>query len=147
MAENRVDTLLTPELYCSNIKVSVAFYTETLGFNIQYEREEEGFAMLEREGSRIMLDEIGKPAMSVSRSWLSASLEFPFGRGVNFQIKTAAVDKLYEKVQKNGAPIFLPIENKWYRAGNIEIGQRQFMVLDPDGYMLRFIEEIGTKER
>lgn len=100
MAKNRVDTSLTPELYCSNIKVSVAFYTETLGFSIQYEREEEGFAMLEREGSRIMLDEIGKPAASVNRSWLSASLEFPFGRGVNFQIKTAAVDKLYEKVQK-----------------------------------------------
>ncbi|MBP6918972.1 MAG: VOC family protein [Legionellaceae bacterium] len=147
MAKNRVDTLLTPELYCSNIKVSVAFYTETLGFSIQYEREEEGFAMLEREGSRIMLDEIGKPAASVNRSWLSASLEFPFGRGVNFQIKTAAVDKLYEKVQKNSARIFLPIENKWYRAGNIEIGQRQFIVLDPDGYMLRFIEEIGTTDR
>lgn len=140
-----LETVLTPELSCSNIKESVAFYTEILGFNIQYERADEGFAMLEREGSRIMLDEIRKPAMSTSRVWLSAPLELPFGRGVNLQIKTAAVNRLYEHVQKNGARIFLPIENKWYRAGNIEIGQRQFIVLDPDGYMLRFIESLGTR--
>ena len=145
MTKKRIDTLLTPELCCSNIKISVAFYTDILGFNIQYERADEGFAMLDREGSRIMLDEIGKPAMSASRSWLSAALDFPFGRGVNFQIKTADVDRLYENVQKNSANIFLPIENKWYRAGNIEIGQRQFIVLDPDGYMLRFIEVLGER--
>ena len=145
MTKKRIETLLTPELCCSSIKISIAFYTGILGFNIQYERAEEGFAMLEREGSRIMLDEIGKPVTSTSRSWISAPLEFPFGRGVNLQIKTADVDRLYENVQKNSAHIFLPIENKWYRADSIEIGQRQFIVLDPDGYMLRFVEDLGTR--
>lgn len=145
MTKKRTDTLLTPELYCSNIKLSLVFYTETLGFTIQYERADEGFAMLERQGSRIMLDEIGKSSTSTSRIWLAAPLEFPFGRGVNFQIKTAAIDALYEQVQTKGASIFLPIENKWYRANEMEIGQRQFIVLDPDGYMLRFIEEVGER--
>ncbi|MDA9271951.1 VOC family protein [bacterium] len=145
MTKKRLDTLLTPELYCSNIKVSLAFYTETLGFTIQYERADEGFAMLERQGARIMLDEMGKSSSNVSRRWLAAALELPFGRGVNFQIKTSAIDMLYEKVQSKDVSIFLPIENKWYRANNVEIGQRQFIVLDPDGYMLRFVEELGER--
>lgn len=45
----------TQELCCSNIKSSLLFYTEILGFNIQYQREEEKFAMLERQGARIAL--------------------------------------------------------------------------------------------
>jgi len=116
-----------------------------LGFTIQYERTDAGFAMLERQGARIMLDEIGKSVTSASRTWLAAALEFPCGRGVNFQIKTAAIDILYEQMQTKGASIFLPIKNKWYCAFDVEIGQRQFIVLDPDGYMLRFIEELGER--
>ncbi len=106
MTKKHTDTLLIPELCCSDIKVSVAFYTDILEFNIQYERVDEGFAMLEREGSRIMLDEIGKTATSTSRSWISAPLELPFGRGMNLQINTTDVDKLYEHVQKKTDPAF-----------------------------------------
>jgi catechol 2,3-dioxygenase-like lactoylglutathione lyase family enzyme len=58
MTQNRLITPLTPELGCSNIKISIDFYTKILGFEIQYQREEDGFAMLERQGSRIMLDEL-----------------------------------------------------------------------------------------
>ena len=36
-----------------------------------------------------------------------------------------------------GWPIFVEPEEKWYRAGDIEIGVRQFLVQDPDGYLLR----------
>ena len=58
MTKSRLITSLTPELCCSNIKISLDFYTKVLGFEIQCQREEEGFAMLERQGSRIMLDEV-----------------------------------------------------------------------------------------
>jgi hypothetical protein len=60
MTEKCLITPLTPELYCSNIKTSLLFYIKMLGFSIQYQREEDGFAMLERQGSRILLDEIPK---------------------------------------------------------------------------------------
>ncbi|HSW77086.1 MAG TPA: VOC family protein [Candidatus Saccharimonadales bacterium] len=138
-----VKTLLTPELYCSNIQLSIAFYTKILGFNIQYQREDEGFVMLERQGSRIMLEEIRNDSRRV---WLNAPLEKPFGRGINFEIKTSHVDLLYDHVQKSAAVIFLPIEEKWYRANNVELGNRQFIVQDPDGYMLRFAENIGERK-
>ena len=93
MTDNPLTTLLTPELCCSNIKASLSFYIETLGFRIQYERLDEGFAMLERQGSRIMLDEIRKN--STKRTWILGPLEIPFGRGVNLEIKTIKVEELY----------------------------------------------------
>jgi uncharacterized glyoxalase superfamily protein PhnB len=143
MKKERLLTSLTPELLCTNIKVSLPFYIEVLGFSIQYQRPEEGFAMLERQGSRIMLDEIvpGSP-----RSWTAAPLEAPFGRGMNLQIETDAVDILYKTVQKSGAKIFLPMEEKWYRADNVELGNRQFIVQDPDGYFLRFFQNLGERK-
>jgi hypothetical protein len=61
MTEKRLTTPLTPEMCCSDIKKSLQFYTETLGFSVQYERPEDGFAMLERQGSRIMTDQFFQP--------------------------------------------------------------------------------------
>ena len=95
--------------------------------------------MLAREGANIMLDEIKNSSGKYS-SWISAPLEPPLGRGVNLQIKTNNVDALYHHAREMGANIFLPIETKWYRVNNVEVEQRQFIVMDPDGYMLRFAE-------
>jgi len=139
MTKNRLTTALTPELYCSNLKISLSFYIEILGFNIQYQREEDGFAMLERQGARIMLDEIYKKSSSrKKRIWLSDTLEAPFGRGINLEIKTDKINELYDRIKQSNATVFLPIEEKWYRADDVELGIQQFIVLDPDGYMLRF---------
>jgi catechol 2,3-dioxygenase-like lactoylglutathione lyase family enzyme len=143
MTERRPTTPLTPELLCSDIKVSLSFYTEILGFKIEYHRLEDGFAMLERQGSRIMLDEI---VPGSERSWIAAPLEAPFGRGINLQIETDSIDIFYASARKAAAKIFLPIEDKWYRAKEVELGQRQFIVQDPDGYLLRFFEYLGERE-
>lgn len=134
-------TSLTPELCCSNIKESLRFYTEILRFNILYQRKEENFAMLEREGSNIMLDQFSPD----KRMWISALLEKPFGRGINLEIRTTNIDELYHSVQHHNATIYLPIENKWYKANNMEVHNRQFIVLDPDGYMLRFTQQIDAR--
>ena len=147
MIQKHSITLLTPELCCSNIKSSLSFYIETLGFKIQYARLEEGFAMIERQGSQIMLDEIADTSNTTTkRTWISAPMELPFGRGINLEIKTKKVDELYDRCKLLEANIFLPIEDKWYRAGNMEIGNRQFIVLDPDGYMLRFAQNLGKRK-
>lgn len=141
MAEELFDTPMTPELVCIDIQRSLDFYVRVLGFRIQYERREEGFAMLERQGSRLMLDELRES----KRSWISGPLEYPLGRGMNFQIDTTDVIGLYGRVKSSGAKILLELEEKWYRADNILLGNRQFIVLDPDGFMLRFAEDLGEK--
>ncbi|WP_217351229.1 hypothetical protein [Thalassospira marina] len=41
--------------------------------------------------------------------------------------------------------LYLEPEDKWYRIGDVESGNRQFVVADPDGYLLRFFEELGER--
>jgi catechol 2,3-dioxygenase-like lactoylglutathione lyase family enzyme len=142
-------TPLTPELACSDITISLTFYTQVLGFAVDYQRPEDGFAMLERQGARLMLDRLrqnpGSSGTGTDRNWLTAKLERPFGRGINLQIETTQVDTLYAAVQHAGAPVFLPIEDTWYRRGQVYLGNRQFIVQDPDGYLLRFFESLGVR--
>jgi len=131
---------LIPELGCIDFEASLAFYTQVLGFNVSYQRPEEGFAMLERQGAYLMIDQIG-----IGRTWISGSMECPFGRGINIQIETTNVDALNARVLDSGAPIFLPMEEKWYRRDDTLLGSRQFIVQDPDGYLLRFYQDLGTR--
>ena len=132
---------LTPELSCSNLKESLRFYIDILGFKIAYDRPEEYFSMLDYQGARLMLEQPSKE----TRTWLSAELEKPYGRGVNFQIKTSDVDQLYKNTKDNNCNIFLDIEEKWYRANDKEVGNKQFIITDPDGYLLRFFEDLGER--
>lgn len=129
---------LVPELSVSDVETSKKFYKEILGFVVKYERPDEGFAYLERQGAELMLDQIGK-----TRDWMTASLEKPFGRGINFQIETSHVEQLYTSIKETaGDAIFLEIETKHYKVGDSFIESRQFLVQDPDGYLLRFFEDI-----
>ena len=81
---------LVPEFYVSDIGVSRAFYTDVLGFDVAFERPEDGFVYLSRKGAELMLD-----AIETGWTSLTAPLEAPFGRGVNLQIWTEDVGSLY----------------------------------------------------
>ncbi|MDD3182551.1 MAG: VOC family protein [Alphaproteobacteria bacterium] len=133
---------LIPELLCTNVETSLAFYTQVLGFKVLYQRPETRFAMVEREGAQIMLDEIVPES---PRTWIAGPLDPPFGRGMNLEIGADDVQRLYECAVAAQAHIFLPLEEKWYRAGDVDLGVRQFIVQDPDGYLLRFSESMGTR--
>jgi catechol 2,3-dioxygenase-like lactoylglutathione lyase family enzyme len=132
---------LIPELCVFDFQYSRNFYVDTLGFKILYERPEDNFAMLEYQGSQLMLDEIS----TTTRTWLSGPMEKPYGRGINLQIDSDEVDALYDRVKSSGAKIFLEMEEKWYRMNDIEGGNRQFIVMDPDGYLLRFTQDLGER--
>lgn len=133
---------LVPELYIVDFKKSLDFYVHILGFSIVYQREEEGFAYLAYGQAQIMIDEIGE-----SRTWHTAKFEYPLGRGINFQIEVEDVEALYKKLKDNNIPIFLEMEEKWYRKNNKEVGNKQFLVQDPDGYLLRFAQDLGEREK
>lgn len=132
---------LVPELYVSDLQKSLGLYVGVLGFSIKYGRPEEGFAYLDQDGAQIMLEELSKKG----RQWQAEGLCYPFGRGINFQIEVSNVDELYLKVTESGCPIYLPLEDKWYRTGDVMGGNRQFIVQDPDGYLLRFFSSLGDK--
>ena len=124
----------------ASCNASLKFYCDVLNFTVVYERKTEGFAFLDRDGAQLMLDEIGK-----GRTWTHphAQLEKPLGHGVNLQIKVESITPLLNAIEKYNITLFLSPEEKWYRRGDEEIGHRQFIVADPDGYLLRFYEHIG----
>src|ERR1700760_69385 len=90
---------LVPELYCRDFAVSFAFYRDVLGFAARYERPEDRFAYLDREGAELMLEEL---TVDHDFTWLTGRLEPPFGRGINFQIEVSHLDGLLDSLQRNG---------------------------------------------
>lgn len=132
---------LVPELDVTDLEVSLAFYVGVLGFTVRYSRPEEQFAYLEREGAELMLE----AAVGPGRRFRTAPLERPFGRGLNLQIACSDVAALYARVTLAAAEVIIPSETRWYRAGAVERGNRQFVVADPDGYLLRFFQDLGER--
>jgi catechol 2,3-dioxygenase-like lactoylglutathione lyase family enzyme len=141
MREAMMRPRLVPELICSDLEQSLAFYVDLLGFRVLYARAEDRFAFLEREGAELMLEQ----PVSRDRLWPRAELSKPFGRGVNFQTEVSDVDHLHSAIAAAGIECFLPLEQRWYRRDGFEIGVRQFAVQDPDGYLIRLSQSIGDR--
>lgn len=129
---------LIPELVVSNLEKSKEFYTN-IGFEVMYERE--GFVFLELETSQIMLCQSKE-----NDNWIPAKLEFPYGRGINISIEVSDVDSLYNKIKSNAYKIFIEMADNYYRKDDVMLGNREFLIMDPDGYVLRFNQDIGEVE-
>jgi catechol 2,3-dioxygenase-like lactoylglutathione lyase family enzyme len=133
---------LIPELDVSDLGASLAVYVGVFGFSVYAQRPEERFAYLIREHAHLMLEEATGPG----RRFRTAPLERPFGRGINLQIAVAGADDLYRAVQSAKLSTIIPLEERWYRQGIAERGNRQFVVADPDGYLLRFAQGLGVRD-
>ena len=134
---------LVPELMVADFERSLDFYTRVLGFARLYGREDPAFAYLDREGAQLMIERThDDPA------WLTAPLQAPRGRGLNFQIEVRDIKGLVAALEAEGWPFRLPLEDTWYAISEREeAGNRQFMIQDPDGYLLRFYQDLGERER
>lgn len=132
---------LVPELDVADLDRSLAVYRDVLGFRCAVTRPEERFAYLVREDVHLMLEEAAGPG----RRFRTAPLEYPYGRGLNLQIRVADVDALHAAVLDAALPIVVPLEERWYRQDRSEAGNRQFVVADPDGYLLRFFTALGRR--
>lgn len=133
---------VVPELDVADLAASLAFYRDVLGFLVAAERPEDGFAYLVRGGAHLMLEQAAGPG----RRFRTAPLEHPFGRGVNLQIEVDDVDGLRAAVEAAGLPVLVDLEERWYRQGDDELGNRQFVVADPDGYLLRPFTSLGARK-
>ena len=130
---------LVPELVVSHFDKSLQFYVSVLGFTIMYKREDPLFAYLEFEGSQIMIEELHQD------SWVVGEFARPFGRGINLQIECSDVAEIRKRVDVAGIEVFRELHDAYYKASGATIGQRQFVVADPDGYLLRFCQVIGER--
>lgn len=133
---------MIPEFDVFNLEESLNFYTKLIGFHIEYDRKEDKFAFLQLENVQIMLQEIDIE----NNKWGTGKLEYPLGVGINFQIEVPNIDEIYTRLKKANYKIFVEIEDHWYRKENTLLGCREFLAQDPNGYLLRFSQDLGEKE-
>ncbi len=121
---------LIPELSVSNIDISKKFYLD-LGFKIRYERKENKFCFLQLEGNQIMIEENND-------NWNTGKLEHPYGRGINLSMAVSNIEKMYEILKEKNIKFFLDLEIHEYRIDDKISYDKEFLIQDPDGYLLRF---------
>ena len=131
---------LVPELLVTDLDRSLAFWRDLSGFEVSYDRPEERFAYLTLGSAHLMLEEICD-----GRHWMTGPLDAPFGRGINFQVSVPDAESLSRTLASAGVEFYLPLETKWYRVADEEAGVQQFLVTDPDGYLVRFQSSLGRR--
>jgi catechol 2,3-dioxygenase-like lactoylglutathione lyase family enzyme len=129
---------LVPELDVFDLAKSEAFWCDILGFRIACQRPENRFMYIELQGSQVMLKQR-------NGNWETGDLERPLGRGINFQMFVESVEPLLHALDKANWPLFRECHDAWYRIAGEERGNRQFLVQDPDGYLLRFAQNLGKR--
>ena len=131
---------IIPELSVTNLEKSLKFY-KIAGFKIEYERPENKFVFISLGQIQFMLQEI-----SNNDKWDVGILKYPFGNGINFQLEVENLDEIYNNLKNANYTITFEIEENWYRQNDKLLGNKEFLIQDPDGYLLRFSEDLGEKD-
>lgn len=129
---------LIPELTVTDIDKSKEFYTKVLGFKIEYERPKDKFAFVSLGEAQLMLDQI-------NGNWTVGELKYPFGNGINFQIDIEDIEGFVQNVKAQGVQLFQDIFTSSYQCGDECYEEKEVLIQDPDGYLLRFSETQRVK--
>jgi catechol 2,3-dioxygenase-like lactoylglutathione lyase family enzyme len=116
---------LVVEIFVHDARRSRAFY-EQLGFAVAEDRGT--FVVLTWEGHELFLDQ---------RAELPAPPSFP---QANVRVMVADVDAYWRRARDMAAQVLAPIEDRDY-------GLRDFTIVDPDGFGLRFGSLLADRGR
>jgi catechol 2,3-dioxygenase-like lactoylglutathione lyase family enzyme len=130
---------MVPELSVTDLARSLVFYTGLLGFSVRYRRDDPPFAYLEQQQVQLMLEQVHLAG------WQVGALEPPFGRGINLQMELTDIQPLLDRLQGAGIALFRQPTEVWYPVGEMLAGLREFLLQDPDGYLLRFVQYLGER--
>ena len=130
---------LMAEMMVADFPRSFAFWTGPMGFAVAFDRPAQKFACLTRpEGAQIMIYER-------DGDWETGAMEPPFGRGAVIQVYVADVLALHGAFVALNWPFYVPLRDKWRDWGDRLGGQREFLVQDPDGYLVMVAQRIGER--
>jgi catechol 2,3-dioxygenase-like lactoylglutathione lyase family enzyme len=127
---------MVPELTVTDFTASLHFYADVLGFNIMIKRKDPDFAYISLGEAQLMLEQYHPGG------WNTGELTRPFGRGINFQIEVDDIEQILARVHAHGVRLYRDLHDNHYSTGETSACQREFLVQDPDGYLLRFSQYI-----
>lgn len=130
---------LMAEMMVDDYPTSLAFWTGPMGFDVAFTRPAQKLACLTRaEGAQIMI-------YQRDGDWETGPMQPPFGRGMVMQVYVADVDALALAMIAAGVAFYVAPREKWRDWGDRMGGQREFLVQDPDGYLVMVVQRIGTR--
>lgn len=127
---------MVPELTVTDFSTALRFYAEVLGFTVMIRRSNPDFAYLCLGEAQLMLEQFHL------EGWNTAELIRPLGRGINLQIEIDDVEEMLERLAAHSVPLYREPRDNHYSIGETVVCQREFLVQDPDGYLLRLSQYI-----
>ncbi|MEW7007672.1 VOC family protein [Lentilitoribacter sp. EG35] len=141
---------LKPELLVEDFEISRDCWCNAFGFRIAYQRPDEKFAYLERpEGAQIMISQ-----RHHNGKWKLGDMAHPLGQGVMFQINVSNFEELHQNILAHGLTLYDGARDEqdmknpreiWRNLGDRDGGSKELFVLDPNGYLIMFSQEIGER--
>jgi len=65
-------------------------------------------------------------------------MEYPFGNGINLSMRIENVEQKYKELKEKGIKMFRGLETYSYRVDDVVYEDKEFLIQDSDGYLLRF---------
>jgi len=127
---------LVPELMVLDMAAARRFWIDLLGFEVVMRRDAHDY--LRMGEAEIMIGQ-------ATRHWSTGPFELPLGRGINFKIFVEDPQAMRDRIASSGWPIFEDMTEEWPVQNGISRGYRQFLVQDPDGYLVRFAKKLGAR--
>lgn len=138
-APPKVWAALMAEMMVQDYPASLAFWTDVLGFACAFTRPTQKLACLQHpDGAQVMI-------YQRDGDWETGVMEQPFGRGAVIQVYVADAAAHAARVTAAGWPFYVALREKWRDWGDRMGGQREFLLQDPDGYLVMVAERIGER--
>lgn len=127
------------EMMVQDYARSLAFWTGPMGFTVAFTRPAQNLACLTHpDGAQIMI-------YQRDGDWETGPLDAPFGRGAVIQIYVTDAATTAACVTAANISFYVPLRDKWRDWGDRLGGQREFLVQDPDGYLIMVAQRIGER--
>jgi len=118
---------ISPVVPVRDVAATAAFYARHLGFETAFMMPDASYAVVARDGQAVHLT-----GAEGDEATLQAT-----ANNISFVIDVAEVDRLWAEVEASRPPTKArpPEDKPW--------GLREFHILDPDGCLLRFAQDLG----
>jgi len=124
IAKSRIKKM-SPQLLVSDLDSSMEFYTEKLGFDVDF-RYENFYSGIIKEGCSIHL-KLGNPVREERQNKRD-------NEDLDIVFSVQGIEDLYEEYSARSVEFTQPLRDMAYG--------KEFYVADPDGYILGFLEEV-----
>jgi catechol 2,3-dioxygenase-like lactoylglutathione lyase family enzyme len=130
-----------PAMPVRDAAAATEFYRDRLGFQVLH--QDEGFAVLGRDGAQVHLweagDESWRERVALRETPVSSGAESFIAGTASCRIKVEGVDDLYAELSAKG--VLHPVSRDG--VSETDYGTREFATLDRDGNLISFFEWVS----